>query len=211
MQCGVDAGADHREKRHRFGGAVDRGAPLLAGQEKNRRNERARVTDADPEHEVCNIPGPADGVVVSPNADASRDEVTQEGQAHERERHADSHRDIPPGRRLALDDRADVIADPAHRALVEHERLADELFFVFRKVLGMFGCGVGHFLNLSGRLERRGRRRGAVGRCGNHGRRGLRHARRGGRLRWPFRLDPHRASWDWGCGCGRDTELAARH
>ena len=192
VERGVDAGANDREEGHRFGGAVDRGAPLLACEEKDRGNERARVADADPEHEVRDVPCPADGVVVSPNADAGGDEVAEERDAEDGERDGDAHRNPPPGRGFALDDRADVIADPAHRALVEHERLADEFFVVVRELLGMVGGGLGHFLKISGRPVWLGRRRAGVGRCG---------CRRGVRCRWPCRRVRRRAFSGWGCGC----------
>jgi len=47
-----DAGAGNREQRHGFGETVDRVTPGLAEQTENRRDQRARVANADPPHEV---------------------------------------------------------------------------------------------------------------------------------------------------------------
>ena len=52
--------ADDGEDRHRLRGAVDRRAPLLAEQEENGGDQRAGVTDTDPQDEVRDVPGPED-------------------------------------------------------------------------------------------------------------------------------------------------------
>ena len=70
VDAGEDQRADDGEERHRLGGAVDRGAPLLPEQEEDRRDQRAGVADTDPEDEVGDVPGPADRDLVAPDADA---------------------------------------------------------------------------------------------------------------------------------------------
>ena len=110
---GKIAGADHRENRHRLGKAVDAGPPLLAEQEQNRRNQRAGVADADPEHEVDDVKGPEDRGVVAPHADAGRDQVADQRQRTSRPSDdATAERDVPSQRRLgAFGDRADHVGD----------------------------------------------------------------------------------------------------
>ena len=70
VEAGIETGAHHREERHRFGCAVDGRAPLLPREEKDRRDERARVADADPEDEVRDVPRPAERLVFTPHTDA---------------------------------------------------------------------------------------------------------------------------------------------
>jgi hypothetical protein len=52
------AGRHDREDRHRLGGAVDRRAPPRAEQIENGRDQRAGVTDTDPEHERRDVHRP---------------------------------------------------------------------------------------------------------------------------------------------------------
>src|SRR5256885_2241810 len=73
---GEDERADDGEDRHRFGEAIDRRAPLLTEQEKNGADERSGVADADPPDEVRDVPGPVDRRVVTPDADARVEEVS---------------------------------------------------------------------------------------------------------------------------------------
>src|SRR6266849_4954045 len=68
-----DAGAGHREERHGFGEAVDRGAPLLIQQEKNSGDQRAGMADTDPPDEIDDGESPADRNVDAPNSDALDD------------------------------------------------------------------------------------------------------------------------------------------
>ena len=74
-------GAHDREDGHRLRRAVDRGAPFLAEEEEDCRDERPGVSDADPEDEVRNVPRPADRNVESPDADPFPEEP--------RDRHAE--------------------------------------------------------------------------------------------------------------------------
>ena len=80
--------AHDREDGHRLRRAVDRGAPFLPEEEEDRRDERPGVPDADPEHEVRDVPRPADGDVESPDADPLPEEPRDRHaeKAEERER-----------------------------------------------------------------------------------------------------------------------------
>ena len=60
-----EAGGHDGEHRHRLGGAVDRGAPRRAEQEQDRRDQRAGVADADPEHEGGDVDRPEDRRLVA--------------------------------------------------------------------------------------------------------------------------------------------------
>ena len=91
--------ANDREKRHRFGGAVDRGAPFLPKQKQDGGNQGAGVTDTDPENEVGDVPGPADRMIQSPGADAGGDLVAEAEETKRRDRCRDRERDPPPARR----------------------------------------------------------------------------------------------------------------
>ncbi len=68
VQERVEAGTRDREQRHRLGETVDRGAPFLAQQQQDRRDQRAGVADADPPDEVDDGEGPRDRDVDSPDA-----------------------------------------------------------------------------------------------------------------------------------------------
>ena len=70
MQERKEAGAGDREQRHRFGEAVDRGAPVLPQQQQDRGDQRAGMADADPPDEVDDGEAPADRNVDAPDADA---------------------------------------------------------------------------------------------------------------------------------------------
>ena len=47
----------------------------MAEEQKHRRNQRSCVADADPPHEVGDVPSPINGLVQSPRADAGTEEV----------------------------------------------------------------------------------------------------------------------------------------
>ena len=70
MQERKEPGASHGEKRHRFGKTIDRGAPVLAQQQQDRRDQRAGMADADPPDEVDDGETPRDRDVDAPDADA---------------------------------------------------------------------------------------------------------------------------------------------
>ena len=86
MEDGENAGADHGEDRHRLGEAVDAGPPLLPEEEEDGRDQRAGVTDADPEHEVDDGEAPGHRDVVAPDADAGGDQVADQERRRRRSR-----------------------------------------------------------------------------------------------------------------------------
>ena len=86
MNAGENRGANNREERHRFRRAIDRGAPFLAEQKQDRRNESAGVSDTDPENEVGDVPRPADRVIQSPGADAGGNLIAEAEQTEHRDR-----------------------------------------------------------------------------------------------------------------------------
>ena len=100
------------EQRHRFGEAIDRGAPCLLEEQQDRRDERARVADADPPHEVDNREAPADRNVDAPYARAHEQQVGDGDHEHVDERERDAEAEPPSERRPARqDDRADLVGD----------------------------------------------------------------------------------------------------
>ena len=126
VDAGENAGANDGEERHGLGGAVDGRAPLLPGEEKDCRDQRAGVADADPENEVRDVPRPADGFVFSPNADAVRDLVADAEQADQGDQRAGQERHPPPQRGAFFDDARDLVGDPRVLAVVRDERHALE-------------------------------------------------------------------------------------
>src|SRR5581483_6721042 len=94
--AGVDErkerGAGDGKKRHRFGKAIDGGAPLLIQEKENRRNQRASVADTDPPDEIDNGESPADGDVNTPDSGAL---CKQPGHGHSQ------HHDYAEGQREA--------------------------------------------------------------------------------------------------------------
>ena len=105
-------GAGHREQRHRLGEAVDRGAPLLAQQQQDRRDQRAGVADADPPDEVDDREAPADGDVDAPDPDAPEQQPGEREQQHVHDRERDREADEPAERRLLREHEArDLVGD----------------------------------------------------------------------------------------------------
>ena len=99
MQQRKQAGAGHREQRHRLGKAVDARPPLLPEQQQEGRDERAGVTDADPPDEIDDRKCPGHGNVGAPNADAGRHQVIDRHQQHaQKQRRRAETRPPEPGR-----------------------------------------------------------------------------------------------------------------
>ena len=112
MDDGVNSGAHHREDGHRLRRAVNRSAPALAQQEKDRRDERSGVADADPPDEVDDRPPPHDRMVQAPNAHSRRNEVADHRHQHREQHHAGNEGPPPPRGRLTLDDAGNFVSDP---------------------------------------------------------------------------------------------------
>src|SRR5437667_1547631 len=96
-------GAHDRKKRHRFGGAIDRGAPFLMKQVQDGGDERPGVPDTDPENEVGDVPGPANRMIQSPGTDAGGNLVTETEHTEHRDRSGDGEANPPPARCWILD------------------------------------------------------------------------------------------------------------
>ena len=107
-----EAGAGDGEDGHRLREAVDRLPPLLAEQEEDGRDERPRVPDADPPHEVDDREAPRDRDVHAPDADAGEQQVADRVHQHEEEEERDAEADQPAARGAAAQhDRADLVGD----------------------------------------------------------------------------------------------------
>jgi hypothetical protein len=121
---GENTRANHRKNRHRLGSTIDRRAPLLARQEKDRGNQRSRVADADPKDEVRNVPRPAGRMVLTPNSDAIGNLIANAKQTEKREASGREKGKPPPQARPFLGNRGHVVRDPSKAALVLDERHA---------------------------------------------------------------------------------------
>src|SRR5262249_39737325 len=117
-----DRGANDRKQCHRFSRAVDRGPPFLATEVQNGRDQGSSVTDADPEYEVRDVPGPADRDVIAPDADAGEQEIKHAECPKSRKETRDADGNPPPKRRFVLYNPGDPIRDPCHRMVVQNER-----------------------------------------------------------------------------------------
>ena len=115
-------GGEHREDRHRLGAAVDRVAPLRAEQIEDRRDQRARVRDADPEHEGDDVRAPEDRVRVAGDAEALVDLVDPDAAGREHEADAPGASSGPVAERRALHDAQQVAVD---LRVARHGRGAD--------------------------------------------------------------------------------------
>ena len=91
-----------REDRHGLGGPVDGGAPALAEEVENRRDEGSGVPDADPEDEVRDIDAPADRVVDPEDPDPLLHLVSHDDRHRENERCGDPEGGFPEEARRAL-------------------------------------------------------------------------------------------------------------
>ena len=136
MDRRVNAGTHDREERHCLGGAVDRGAPVLAEEEKDRGNERAGMADADPEDEIGDVPGPADGDVVAPDANAFIEQPGDHQPEHAGQRGGAGDGDPPSQRGPGFGDAADPRGDRRRSVRAQHERF---LLGRPRQVKGLFG------------------------------------------------------------------------
>ena len=86
--------------------------PLLAEQEQDGRDQRPRVADADPPHEINDVERPGHGNVVSPDADARGQQVG--GGIEKDHEQAEGHDETaePAPRRAACQDNAtDLVGD----------------------------------------------------------------------------------------------------
>ena len=112
MNRGKNSCAGHGKQRHGFGEPVDRIAPRLPQQQQDGGDERARVADTDPPHEVDNGEAPADRDGVSPDPDALQKQVADGVEHHHREHEGDAEAEEPAVRRgTGQHDGADFFRD----------------------------------------------------------------------------------------------------
>src|SRR5262249_9904736 len=82
MKRGIDGRASHSEQSHGLGETVYGSSPLLSQEEQDRRNECAGMPNTNPPDESDNFKRPADGDIVSPDANTRK---YQHGQSKEEE------------------------------------------------------------------------------------------------------------------------------
>ena len=124
MEGWKQTGAHHSEDRHGLSGAIDGRAPFLTSEEKNGGDESASVTDTDPEHEVCDVPSPSNGLLLTPDTDSGADKVS-EAENHDTRQNDGRHHEHPPEQWLLIfNDSADAVCDPGVGTIVEDEWLA---------------------------------------------------------------------------------------
>ena len=131
MDARKNSGANHRKKSHRFSRTIDRSTPFLAKQIKDRGNQGAGVSDTDPENEIRNVPGPTDRNLVSPCADAGRNQVSNTKKPETCRACRDSKRYPPPSRSRLLHNTGYPLRQPVKVAPVQHKRDTPNLAFRF--------------------------------------------------------------------------------
>ncbi len=100
MNPGKHPGANHGKNRHGFGRPVNTRPPVLPEQKQNCRNQRSRVSDADPENKIDNRPAPIDRVVVSPDADPLEKQQSDQAAQDQGQRGGNRQQHIPDAGRL---------------------------------------------------------------------------------------------------------------
>ncbi len=108
--------ASHRKQRHGLGKSIDRGAPFLTQQKKNRGNQRPGVPDSNPPDEIDDRKAPADGNIDAPYPHADRQQPSHRVQKHHQQRERDGEAEEPAAPPpLPQHDRADFVGDGAGR------------------------------------------------------------------------------------------------
>src|SRR5581483_566366 len=91
---------------------IDRSAPFVAQQIQDRRDKGAGVSNTDPEHEIRDGPGPANGNLVSPGADARGDQISNPKQSETRDAGCNSETDPPTARSRLLYNTGNAFGQP---------------------------------------------------------------------------------------------------
>src|SRR5262249_22979422 len=113
---------NYGEKRHRFCRTVDRSTPFLAEQEQDRRDQCARMSYTDPENEVGDPPCPADRDVVSPRANAGRNEISDAKKSKRGSARGNGKRHPPPPRRGLFYHAGNTLRQPVEIAPIQNQR-----------------------------------------------------------------------------------------
>ena len=93
------------------------------------------MANADPEHEIGDVKGPHDGVVQTPDANASEDEIVDAETKQADKTQTDCERDVPrEGRLFGFRNLAHLARDLSKAIHVQHKRRAHA--WVFRGVVG---------------------------------------------------------------------------
>ena len=119
MEDREQPGDRYGEKRHGFGEAADRGAPVLPGEDEQRRDQRAGIADADPPDIVRDGVAPHDAGVDAPDADAGGEEFVDADEGRDQPHRAEHESDPPAQTRRPQKRRANEIG---HGAVVERSR-----------------------------------------------------------------------------------------
>ena len=138
MQQWKERRIHQREERHRFGDTIDRSPPSLIEQKQKRGDERARVADPDPPHEVDDAVGPRDGNVVAPRADAARERHAHGDEEQQRERTRNSEERPPAARRCPVRRQ-----EPCRQRAVVEQIVEERMRFERRPALALGAC-TGH-------------------------------------------------------------------
>ena len=111
MEKRKDSRASDREKRHRFGEAIDRSSPVLMQEIENGRDESARMTDPDPPNEVDDRESPGHRDVDAPDPHASDEEpgYGDEEKIEQREREHQTREPPPPRAPVIERETADLV------------------------------------------------------------------------------------------------------
>ena len=122
MNAWKKSGANNREDGHGFGESIDASAPLLSKQEQDGADQSSGVTDADPEHEVGDVERPHDGIVQTPHANTSEDEIVHAETQQADKTQTDCERGVPRERwLLGFGYLADLTRDLAKAIHVQHK------------------------------------------------------------------------------------------
>src|SRR6476659_7406613 len=84
------------------------------------------MPDADPEHEISNVPSPADRMVQSPGADPGGNLIAKTEKTETGNSRGEGKGDPPPSRRAILYRAADSLRNPPVAPPVQYQRRASQ-------------------------------------------------------------------------------------
>ena len=119
---------DDRENGHGLCRAVDGHTPLLTEQQQHRRNQGSCVADADPPHEVGDVPCPVHGLVQAPSADACAQEIQDATHAVDGDEAGNGDHDFPTQRSWSHDGPHHVVRDVLVGLVPQNQGFANGCF-----------------------------------------------------------------------------------